>query len=475
MPDTSEAPPEQESGPAAHTVTRIVLLAAAGACLLLLAAWCARPDPVADPPAREPIPPKLGTLPGFTEPGKGSAAERGSPQHRELWDDTTKGVPEVVRSARFRGDAVALIDGDRGLGVAAADTGRTAWSIAEDAELTGGGGAQYRHSSSSGSPLLTEAGTGWSALVEYVQDSPPGDTEHTASGIAALSGADGSVRWKARIDDDLPALESGGYHLMAMEAGTEVAVGTVASGETGRASREARSVAIDAATGEERWRKKGLWASAVAGDTVLMQDAREADLDATPEKSLNGGGSLVGVDAETGDVTWSLADRYGRAHAAATAGDTALVVAETASDNGAEEPDSAEFLIIDARTGKVLVEFPEDGRPECASDDVDVIACTVDLGGKGFRQVATWRAADREGTVSAHVATGSVLHGAWNGALIAHSGRRDGTAIALDPAGTTIAKDLQGQFLAGSDTHTLFATYATGSTDPGYQVYRTAR
>nr|BFE28967.1 hypothetical protein GCM10010200_012180 [Actinomadura rugatobispora] len=322
-------------------------------------------------PGPEPLPD------GERSPGPVSFSER------PLWEGVRLGLNKRTGVELRGGDAV-VGDAEGRLAVVDAATGLPRWTLERGATLKGGGGAVYQAARTgstaggalggTGRPVLAGTGDDWTVLVPYYV----GDTFEAPreQGVAALSGRDGSVRWKRPIvrpgEDDGDALERLGGEIRPMAAGDRavLAVARTASGDG------LVTVALDAAGKRELWRRPGVWGLRFAGDVVLAE--KYAGMSDTPAglsetgPSEFGQVSLVALDAATGRDRWSLGSGHTSSQLMAATPTHAVVRTGSTVDGSGS-------LLVSTATGGVVHRLRAQVAG-CADDGHGLIACSVRSG-----------------------------------------------------------------------------------------------
>jgi len=156
---------------------------------------------------------------------------------RPLWSGPVTARPGEI-GATFAGDAlvqVGLADGEsyrRTLSVVDAATGKVRWSLRREAVIDCDGA---RLGFLAYDVLVLDADGDWSVLVQYEKDvTLPSGAPGREEGLAALSGADGKVRWRfpvltdRRIDSG-PATGEPWSSLTTFRANERFAVASVTS------------------------------------------------------------------------------------------------------------------------------------------------------------------------------------------------------------------------------------------------------
>jgi outer membrane protein assembly factor BamB len=348
-------------------------------------------DPAPDPrPPAPPEPPRLlfgGAL--WTMPG-GLSQTPGSPGVR---------------------DGLALVSQD-GVTLVELATGMPRWHVLAGERLAGSADTY-----SSGGTLL-----GSGVLVR------------TRSGIAVLSRADGTVRWRA------PVHAGAGERYVPVAADDRVVLVTIGPVRGGAP----RVIAFDTATGRQRWLRAGLTPYSIAGPVVVG---------VTPP------GTVAAWHLADGTPAWTLAG-FTAARVALTAGGAVLVE----GDAGGARPVRR---VVAAATGEVLADLGGDPRTgPCAADTGTLIACPR-ARGPGDLVFETYDVgAGRVGTVASHQQPRAVC-------LVARDrlfGASERSYFAVTGRGRPVADHLPGRPVAVSGDYLVLR--GDGGDPPLTSVYR---
>ncbi len=365
------------------------------------------------------------------------------------------GMEEVV-TAGFHEDALVILGKTTGTGlrvaVVEADTAEIRWvrdsgmRIGDDAVLDGNEQSVPTNPTKTlERPVITGSGDDWSVVVGYAvtEDGVPDDQLHldTADvqerGVAALSGADGSVNFKQ---------ETPGFPRPLDADEDTVLVGAKHSEDAANAG-DVTSVALDSSDdGAVRWEHEGDWVHTLAGDTALGESAPadwEPGADATNEEH-----QVFALETKTGQPAWDTSDDFaGSSVRAATDGRAVLDV-----DDGSATPNRNP--IIDTATGAEL-SAPDDGLSgyaECATGTGGMLACvgldetvevmTVAPGEDEARVSTADMEFDSAASASAHM--NSVAEGRVHFTLSSNEddSGSERNSVAVDREGALLADDL---------------------------------
>ncbi|MFC4587998.1 PQQ-like beta-propeller repeat protein [Sphaerisporangium corydalis] len=444
------------------TVRRAAVLAAAA----LTAAACAggtAPAKPTGPPS--PTPQNLGVV--VDE----APSLRPLPLGREpLWTQDTKGAVKYISAAALHGDAAVIVGGLRKketrLVVADAATGKVRWSVGEFGPLRGGGGAVWLDMAygRSRTPQIVGKGADWGILANYYLTGcrhptglcPLGSGPSDETGVALLSGRDGSVRWRLPLvpaRTGRAARAANRLRGVLETSGGKIALATVAPSPTGGFG-DVRLVAVDVATGRRLWTRSGVQPVMVSGDLVLGRVAG-----GTGGSRLDlGGGSVVALDAATGRTRWEPSPRMPASLPALAAGNLPMV--REVKDGRLGPP-----LVLDPGTGREIARLPE-FVTGCQTDGVSLIACEYsDL---RQRRLVTIRLDGREVRVARRELPDATLAAVWRGHVFLDD--RHDRGYEVDRSANVLADDLPGEPVALSEGYAIFQ--GRYSEMPGYSVHR---
>lgn len=409
---------------------------------------------------------------------------------KPLWDERKLGM-ERVAGVELLGD-VALVAGDvpsAGARLAAVDlrTGEPRWTVDTGYPLRGGEGAVAHEGPGykaellrgvTGKPVVYGPGNDWTAVVQYTKGVQGRETE---MGVAALSGKDGSVRWKHALvrprsgeegDDDREK------KMRLLAADTRVVLTSVESRDGG----DPKTIALDPATGRELWENADGWGFRIAGTVVLGETLGSRAPSDFDERRKNAG--VFALDLRSGRKLWDLGGRFEGSHLEAAAGGTAAVQVSERVPGRTYSDDHA--VLVDTATGRAtkVSAKTDDGDTDddlyaCADDGATLIACsglygrlvTIRTGGDG-KPVATGKQPFGEKTM-AHVVT------VWKDRIFVRGSGgegRPGRYAVVDRAANRLGAGPPGEAAAVSERAAAFRVERAGSSSstPDGIVMRTA-
>lgn len=410
---------------------------------------------------------------------------------KPLWT-SEETVYADVSHVEVRDEVLLFHHGDSNLTLVDAATGKPRWTIDKLQELAGGDGAQWLRTFGGGQGVHRLVGRGDDAavLVEYHYwadcTHPPGHpggrgvchgSPSDETGLALVSGQDGSVVWKTPTIPSYPAevdYDTRPEQVLRVVDDRVALVSITAGAPTspGYDLGPQRTIAIDMRTGATLWEQSdGGWPSLIVGDTVLSQVSKGLPgsglSDELPE------GTVVASDLATGQRQWDLSGRFARSRLVLTAGDVALVTGVT--ERAPAEPS---VVVLAAGTGRELAGF-DDGEHlrSCESDGRSLIACAVrETQTTGDYEIATFQVDDRtiRPTATGRAAVAAV-HAVWAERIEVSSRTPDGQesrSYTLDSAGNTIDENLPGDFVGISGNRAVFLAGAGTGGDVTALVYR---
>ncbi|MDQ3785742.1 MAG: PQQ-like beta-propeller repeat protein [Actinomycetota bacterium] len=330
-------------------------------------------------------------------------------------------------------EGLALAEDSEHLTLMDAATGATRWQLTAFEDMPAEGDIKWQHSRDTPSRLVPHDG-GLAVLTQYFWTDCPTDLctdDHgpsDESGLVLLSAADASVLWKTPVRPSVNRPETPlppWYELSAVDDRT--AVVTFYGGGT---------AAVSVETGEQLWRRPGLWGVAVAGDTVLAQAGGKPGIG--PGKGVLMPGTVTALDLSTGAPRWDLADEYTVSEVVETGGDTVLVRVRSG-----EEP-VGKLLALD--DGHELAEAEADGFVAGCATDGALLACPTD-DGVVIHDLETG-AVTRTGVAA--IAVDRIQDGRI---FLIGSGNR---AWTIDAVGNVIDAELPGRVVAMTTGHICF-------------------
>ncbi|MFC5748784.1 PQQ-binding-like beta-propeller repeat protein [Actinomadura rugatobispora] len=312
---------------------------------------------------------------------------------KPMWDERKLGL-ERVAGLELVGDT-AVVAGDAAGGgsrLAAVDvrTGAPRWTAGSDQPLRGGDGAvpdrgfgylAEKLRGVTGRPVVYGDANDWTVLVQYVRGDQNRETE---LGAVALSGKDGSVRWRhalVRPASGEKGRDDRDRRIRLLAADPRIVLVSVESKD----ATDLETVALDPSTGRELWRSDAGWAHRITGDVVLGE-TRGAD--APPSSSYVWGEKrrdtdVFALDLRTGRQLWDLHGASENSHLLAAAGGTAVL--QVTERPPGWQYDRTRTVLLDAATGR-----PAQGSPKaegsaspirdlsgCADDGRTLIACSA--------------------------------------------------------------------------------------------------
>jgi outer membrane protein assembly factor BamB len=280
-------------------------------------------------------------------------------------------------------------------------------------------------------------------------------------GVAALAGSDGRVLWTAPVVPAVPAGQMPTDVVLGVVAGADtvlVIIGgpTFTSRPAGESGLDGiRVVALDAATGQQRWEVDGMWPVGVSGDTVLgMEGGQPFDIRARNDAAT----TVVAFDARTGERRWDRSATFPLLMSQPIAGD--LVVVEVPAE-GARSDGQTEVLVLESSSGDEVASFGIFASG-CRSDGASLIACGVMSRGERGK-LATFRVDDREAGVAEHDIADLYVDAVWRDSVfvtswdVAAEDNPDVPRQLVDLAGRPVAEGLPGTVLASSDRYAILS------------------
>ncbi|KAB2344132.1 outer membrane protein assembly factor BamB family protein [Actinomadura rudentiformis] len=390
---------------------------------------------------------------------------------RSSWDESRLGL--YIEGVEFLG-ATAIVVGGRflsdrtRLAVVDVRTGTPHWALdTQDPSkelpgepLKGGDGATAHDGGvggllgSSGKPVHIGAGDDSTVFVQYVIG---GEAEETERGVAALSGADGSVRWKSPLIR--PRSGPKGRSNPRQRVNVPAADSHVVLVNMGSSTARGQTVALDTASGRKLWERDDDWAYQITGNVVLGQPSTDRSRRPWEEEGPHDGENVIALDAGTGKKKWGFDDRYQASHLQATAGGLAVIRAEEMGQAGSRG--ATRTLVVDTATGQVKGILPEN-LYNCGSDGRDLIACveTSDPELVTIRASAHSRpAVAKKRLFGDRLYSRLSIDAVWEDRIFVSGTRRaDETTLfaMVDRAGNRLASWLPGRAIALSDHHAAF-------------------
>lgn len=302
---------------------------------------------------------------------------------KPLWDERKLGMADVS-GAVLHGD-IAVVAGTMAgdapvsrLAVVDARSGVLRWSVDTGGRLKGGDGAVASTSGlgvaaplrgASGNPVVIGDGDDWTVVVQYTDDSDPDGSEF---GLAALSGKDGTVRWKHAL---VSGSRDGAGGVTLLGADPRVVLASV------ERVGDLRTVALDLARGRELWRYDGAWAYRISGDLVLGETRGDGTQPWLTPK-VREQAAVIAVDLRTGAKRWEFPDTFEGSRLEAAAGGIAVVSVQEKAKGATGR--RFRTMQVDTATGRVrrdsLAPVPDGPPPpgpgyDCDDDGRALIAC----------------------------------------------------------------------------------------------------
>jgi outer membrane protein assembly factor BamB len=226
-----------------------------------------------------------------------------------------------------------------------------------------------------------------------------------------------------------------------------------------------RTVALNTADGNQRWEHAGVVPDFTAGETVIGRIPRtHTDVDTSSSPPADG--TLVALDAASGQRRWDLSRRFADSVAELVAEDLVLVRAGIPDGN---DPSARvdQSLIVEADTGREVVNLGEYAS-SCTSDARSIIACK-DSDGK----LISFRLDDRRLRVSRHpveIQEGYLerIHGVWRDRILVEYRERVSSSgytnrhLAVDRSANVLDDRLPGPIVAISDRYAIFRASEDG-------------
>lgn len=366
-------------------------------------------------------------------------------EREPLWRGST-GRSQTPES-ELRGDSLLIYGNtedefDRVLIVADAATGGTRWRLDNYRNLPGDDRAKVAPARDDLLPVIVGTDDDWTTFVPYTTDCFPDDVDpdcipdpsgQAEYGIAALSGADGSVRWKAPVHVESPLIPMS-HNVVA--ADDKTVVSAVASDPVRLDDpTQVRTFATDVASGARLWESSGIWPQFVVGDTVLGQVGRKLALprDIGPDD----GSAVAALDAKTGTTKWSIADRYPESKVYQTLGDVAVI-----STPGDPRSNNYRSFAIDVSTGNRIAALGDSDY--CLSDQDSLIMCPISR----KDTVVTFDVDKRESGRGTLAPPSTQIHGAWHGYFFLSDS-------VVDRYGAVVTDELPGIVIALSEKYVI--------------------
>jgi hypothetical protein len=217
-----------------------------------------------------------------------------------------------------------------------------------------------------------------------------------------------------------------------------------------------RVVALDAATGQQRWEVDAVWPVGVSGDSVLATEGGQPfDIGARNDAEET---TVVALDARTGERRWDHSAVFPLRMAHPIVDD--LVVVEVPAED-ARSDGQTEVLVLESSSGEAVASFGIFASG-CRSDGATLIACGVMSRGERTK-LATFRVDDREAGVAEHDLADVYVDAVWRDSVfvtswdVAAEDSPDGPRQLVDLAGQPVAEAVPGAVLASSDRFVILS------------------
>lgn len=316
----------------------------------------------------------------------------------------------------------------------------------------------WRYDSPTDDLIITGTDKNWSLVVPYQIES----ADEVEFGIAALSGADGSVQWSHKVGagQDAYGEDSAPVPWVA----TEKVVITRPVGD--EPTLDDPVTAIDAATGEVLWSKplEG-WPFLADGDTVL--GGRAESFNGRPwNDDVYSPMTAMAWDAATGEKSWDLSKRYETSKVATAADGITVVEAEKVDEV------FGGLKAVETATGDKVAELAN-ATGGCETDGTTTIVCKVVDG------IATMDLADRAVTYvhDPEIADDRYfdVEAVYHGQIFAKADSTDSKAhdrYLLDADANVLADGVPGYLLAIDAGFAVFADSEDRYPNGGVSMYR---
>lgn len=356
-------------------------------------------------------------------------------------------------------------------------TGAVRWSVDHGDPLLGGGGIEAYGEPGfygAGGRIVMTGGPDPAVLIPYHIVGVRQDTKYSYEaerGVVALSAKDGRVRWKAPTFQASPtaATEAGREpRTSVVAADASVAVVTTVPGTNKTSVDEAKTTAYAVADGRKLWEQSGWWPYLVAGGMVLGErDTRNGQ---PPWQQESGGGrkgTVVAIDAATGAQRWDLSARFASSELKLAVRGVAVVRTE-------DDQRKVRTFVLDAATGRVVGDLGD--YTVCGTDGDSSVAC-LDVGDSILRtfRISDGRTQGSSKGVFTDDSSANSVDGVWRGRVFVSGVPSGGKAesVVVDGAGRRSGGKLPGALAAISEKYVAF--YRPGGNSlgaPGFAVHR---
>jgi outer membrane protein assembly factor BamB len=375
-------------------------------------------------------------------------------EERALWNATGADAVSTVTDATLRGDTAVIVgeqkDGYR-LATVDAATGAPRWSIGERDPLPGGDGVVlFRPTITDPALLVAGPPEDFLVFVPYYRDAcahpsgwcprENGVQPRAEQGVAALSGKDGSVRWMTPV---ISGEENQDMRLKLLAASDDLLLAGSVGFDDSPSSLS--TLALSTSDGHELWQQGGMEAYFITERTVIGHMPTNRNEILGVGRGLSEG-TVVAVDALTGDRRWDLSQRFTSSDTWVAAGDVAVVQTKSG------ETDNA--LILEADTGREMARIG-DYADNCASDSSSLIAC-VESPTTGNRLI-TFDLDERRIRISRDEIGSRRIRAVWDGRVFLEDDWfPDGRYSVVDRSANVLPEPMPGQIMTISDRYAIF-------------------
>jgi hypothetical protein len=372
-----------------------------------------------------------------------------------LWDAQGADALSTVRDATLRGDTAVIVGQEKdGYQLAAVDaaTGTPRWRIGERDPLPGGDGVVlFRPTITDPALLVAGPPEDFLVFVPYYRDAcahptgwcprENGVRPRAEQGVAALSGKDGSVRWMTPV---ITGEENQDMRLKLLAVSEDLLlVGSVGFDDS---LSSLSTLALSASDGHQLWQQGGMEAYFITAGTVIGHTPTNRNEILGVGRGLSEG-TVIALDATTGDRRWDLSQRFATSDTSVVAGNLAVVQTKSGETENA--------LILEADTGREVARLG-DYAGNCASDARSLIAC-IESPITGNRLV-TFQLDERRVRISRDEVGWNWNHirAVWDGRVFLEDGLPDGRSSVVDRSANVLPEPMPGQIVTISDHYAIF-------------------